>query len=480
MRSLLSTFLLVFFFVSSASAATAVMPLGDSGTLGAYSANDFGIGGYRAPLWSRLTQEGYAVDFVGSVNGPAPQGVDPDHEGHGGWRIDDLDGSIDGWMASSRPDVILLMAGANDIIQGYGVSATVSHMDSLLAEIFVDRPSAVVLLGTLWWVPTPNFYNYDISQIQGVNANLPSLVSKYSNQGRIIQLVDQYNLGWSPSDFNADQIHPNANGYFKMAQAWHDPLANHLSGAGLSPDGTIINGHTGGSLNASSGVWTFGTPWDANNWYILHNGSSAFGGVGSELEVSNGGQLYALGTDNHWYVWTGSTWIMGSPSGGPENISPDGTIISNGTGSLTTTAGAWTFGSSIAGGWNILLNGNSAQGGGGSKMEVNNGGKLYALGTNNNWYVWTGTWVPSNPNGNDNISPDGTAISGGSGSLITSLGTWTFGTFRGSGNWDLLLNGNSAGIGSELEVSQGGQMFGVGTDGTWYRYNGSTWVHGSP
>ncbi len=27
------------------------------------------------------------------------------------------------------------------------------------------------------------------------------------------------------------------------------------------------------------------------------------------------------------FVWTGSTWIMGSPSGGPENISPDGTII---------------------------------------------------------------------------------------------------------------------------------------------------------
>jgi lysophospholipase L1-like esterase len=205
-----------------------VMPLGDSATLGAYSANDFGVGGYRAPLWSRLTQEGYAVDFVGSVNGPAPGGVDSNHEGHGGWRIDDLAGSIDGWLATYRPDIILLMAGGNDIIQGYGVNTAMSRMDTLLGKIFTDRPNAVVLLGSLWWVPTPNFYNYDINQIKDMNNRLPALVAKYAQQGRAIELVDQYNLGWGVTNFGVDQIHPNASGYAKMAQAWHDPLAHRL------------------------------------------------------------------------------------------------------------------------------------------------------------------------------------------------------------------------------------------------------------
>ena len=213
------------------TARTAVMPLGDSGTLGAYSASDLGIGGYRAPLWSRLTQEGYAVDFVGSVNGPAPAGVDPDHEGHGGWRIDDLADSIDGWLGTSKPDIILLMAGANDIIQGYGVNTAMSRMSTLLGKIFTDRPNAVALLGSLWWVPTPNFYNYDINQIQDMNSRLPGLVAKYAQQGRTIELVDQYNLGWVAADFGADQIHPNANGYAKMAQPWHNPLTTHLVAA---------------------------------------------------------------------------------------------------------------------------------------------------------------------------------------------------------------------------------------------------------
>jgi len=483
MKSLRLAFVITLFMIvaSSAFAATAVMPLGDSGTLGAYSSNDFGIGGYRAPLWSQLTQEGYAVDFVGLVNGPAPAGVDPDHEGHGGWRIDDLAGSIDGRLASSRPDIILLMAGANDIIQGYGVSGTVAHMDALLGRIFVDRPSAVVLLGSLWWVPTPNFYNYDVTQIQTVNGQLPGLVSKYTQQGRVIQLVDQYNLGWVPSNFNADQIHPNATGYAKMAQAWHDPLASHLSGTSpLSPDGTIISGGAG-SLTAASGIWTFGTLYSSGNWNILRNSTSAGGAIGQKLEVSNGGQLYALGTDNNWYLWTGSSWVLGNPSGGVGNVSPDGSIVSNDSGSLITSSGTWTFGAQVvANGWNVLLNSNSAGGGVASKLEVSNGGKLYALGTDGNWYLWTGTWVASNPSGNNNTSPDGTTISGGVGSLVTTSRMWTFGTARSGGNWDLLFNGTSVGIGSELEVSQGGQMFGVGTDGTWYRWTGSTWVHGTP
>jgi lysophospholipase L1-like esterase len=478
-----SALLFVLWFISSSCmAATAVMPLGDSATLGAYNANDFGIGGYRAPLWSRLIQEGYAVDFVGSVNGPAPAGVDPDHEGHGGWRIDNLAGYIDGWLANSKPDIVLLMAGGNDIIQGYGVSTTVSRMDALLGRIFADRPREVVLLATLWWVPTPNFYNYDINQIQSVNSMLPGLVAKYKQQGRTIELVDQYNIGWTASDFGDDQVHPNDSGYAKMAQAWHNQLASHLGSApAVSPDGSIISGGSG-SLVTADGVWTFGQAYGSSNWYILLNGNSAAGAIAGKLEVSNNGHLYALGTDGNWYVWNGSGWPSGSPSGN-SSISPDGTAISGGSGSLTTSQGIWTFGSSVGfGEWNVLLNGSSARGGAGSKMEVSNGGRLYALGTDGNWYVWAGSnWVRGTPaDAIGSISPDGTAISGGVGMLTSVDGTWTFGAFEGGNNYDMLLNGNLVGIGSKLEVSQGGHMYGVGTNGNWWLWNGSTWINGTP
>ncbi|MBS2964878.1 GDSL family lipase, partial [Actinocrinis puniceicyclus] len=63
-----------------------VMPLGDSITDGNQTP-----GGYRIGLWQRFVSAGYKVDFVGSLfNGPSTLG-DHDHEGHSGWRIDQID-----------------------------------------------------------------------------------------------------------------------------------------------------------------------------------------------------------------------------------------------------------------------------------------------------------------------------------------------------------------------------------------------------
>src|SRR5215471_3584594 len=80
-----------------------VMPLGDSITDG------FNVpGGYRVGLWQRLVAGGFSVDFVGSqFNGPATLG-DHDHEGHSGWRIDQIDANIVGWLQTTTPRTVLL------------------------------------------------------------------------------------------------------------------------------------------------------------------------------------------------------------------------------------------------------------------------------------------------------------------------------------------------------------------------------------
>ncbi|MEV5745599.1 hypothetical protein AB0L30_36545, partial [Microbispora rosea] len=73
-----------------------VMPLGDSITEGTQVP-----GGYRIGLWQRLAAGRYMIDFVGSqYNGPGSLG-DHDHEGHPGWRIDQIDANINGWLRNS-------------------------------------------------------------------------------------------------------------------------------------------------------------------------------------------------------------------------------------------------------------------------------------------------------------------------------------------------------------------------------------------
>lgn len=206
------------------------MPLGDSQTLGAYSASDFGIGGYRAPLWYQLVANHFAVDYVGSQNGPATADVDPNHEGHGGWRIDDISGSIDGWIASTNPQVILLLIGANDIIQGYSIDTAIARMNVLLDQISAAAPTARVLVSTLLWGPQPNFYNYGLAQIQDFNSRLPALVSTRAAQGKPMTLVDMYSQsGVVAGEFNADGVHPTATGYAKMAGVWYTALTPFLT-----------------------------------------------------------------------------------------------------------------------------------------------------------------------------------------------------------------------------------------------------------
>src|ERR1044071_4924198 len=95
-----------------------VMPLGDSITEGTQVP-----GGYRIGLWQRLSGAGYRVDFVGTqFNGPSALG-DHDHQGHPGWRIDQISANITGWLGTAQPRSVLLHIGTNDILQNYNVSS---------------------------------------------------------------------------------------------------------------------------------------------------------------------------------------------------------------------------------------------------------------------------------------------------------------------------------------------------------------------
>jgi hypothetical protein len=187
------------------------------------------------------------------------------------------------------------------------------------------------------------------------------------------------------------------------------------------------------------------------------------------------------------FVWLLST-IVAASSAHAGTVSPDGSILVE---NLTTPAGTWTFGapSGPAGNWIINLNGQPAASGVGSEMVVANGGVLYALGTDSNWYLWvnegwTRTSLPTLPTAPAMPltvpSPDGSVLLG---SLQTPDGTWTFGAVDPSapGNWYINLNGQQAanGIGPELVVANGSQVYAIGTDGNWYVWSNGAWYPAS-
>ncbi|MBS2966792.1 ricin-type beta-trefoil lectin domain protein [Actinocrinis puniceicyclus] len=207
------------------------MPLGDSITDGNQTP-----GGYRIGLWQRFVSAGYKVDFVGSLfNGPSTLG-DHDHEGHSGWRIDQIDANITGWLNTYRPHSVLLHIGTNDITQNYNLPGAPSRLSTLIDHITAADPTAEVFVAQI----IPLGYASGDAAVQTFNAAIPGIVQSKVNAGKHVHLVNMHSA-LTASDL-VDGVHPNAGGYDKMAAVWYSAL--------LSVPGSIGNG--GGPSPSSS------------------------------------------------------------------------------------------------------------------------------------------------------------------------------------------------------------------------------------
>jgi hypothetical protein len=105
-----------------------IMPLGDSITQGYHDS-------YRRHLWSALIRAGFVVDFVGSMThgygtDAQTEDFDRDHEGHWGWRTDQVLAHIDTWAARAKPDIVLVHLGTNDIGVGQEIDETAREIES--------------------------------------------------------------------------------------------------------------------------------------------------------------------------------------------------------------------------------------------------------------------------------------------------------------------------------------------------------------
>lgn len=190
-----------------------VMPLGDSITEGTQVP-----GGYRTGLWQRMAAGGYRVDLVGSqFNGPSSLG-DHDHEGHPGWRIDQIDANITSWLQATNPHTVLLHIGTNDVLQNYNLSGAPGRLSSLLDRITAVAPSAEVFVATI--IPLSN--SGQESAARTFNATIPGIVQNKVNAGKHIHLVDMHSA-LTTADL-IDGIHPTATGYDKMAATWYTAL----------------------------------------------------------------------------------------------------------------------------------------------------------------------------------------------------------------------------------------------------------------
>jgi hypothetical protein len=226
-----------------------IMPVGDSITAG-YTDNpnwnvpfDFG---YRGALYD-LLQANFPgrFTFVGAspepwnnaagklLTPPTPPSpdlrlVDQDHHrGYGGWNATSISNYIGLWLASDDPDIVLLMAGINDIGPGSSAPPTAAEngLTAIVETIVAHKPDTEVLVAQI----TP--YSGDTPALVHYNTWIRTvLVPGFQARGKHVSTVDQFAAlldgnGAIDSSLFANGInHPDQVGYDRMAKIWFDGL----------------------------------------------------------------------------------------------------------------------------------------------------------------------------------------------------------------------------------------------------------------
>ncbi len=232
---------------------------------------------YRYNLWKKLIDDGVDFDYVGSMTDHYNCGTpifpdynghtfDTDHEGHWGWRCDEIinggnssncagSGNLPTWLGTYTPDIALIHLGTNDMRLdwngGLGVAETINELKDIINLLRSDNPNIIILLAKL--IPVDGAVFNWASNIEPLNAEIPSIATDMQNENSPIIIVDQHS-GFDATLGNDtfDGAHPNANGEEKMAQKWFDAIQGILgSGFGLNIKTYLEGPFNGIQMNAS-------------------------------------------------------------------------------------------------------------------------------------------------------------------------------------------------------------------------------------
>lgn len=127
------------------------------------------------------------------------------------------------------PNVVLLMAGTEDMVRGEDLSSAPERLDHLLDEVVKSYPRAAVVVAEL-----PPIEDAD-SNARSVafNAAISGIVRPKVDEGRRISIVKMSN--YMTVDDLQDGLYPTDHGYSLMAQAWYDGIKEAESKNWLAP-----------------------------------------------------------------------------------------------------------------------------------------------------------------------------------------------------------------------------------------------------
>ena len=258
-----------------------ILPFGDSITAGTHAVGEY-PGPYRIKLWEKLNEKFKDINFVGPrQNGPTKD-FDQDHAGYGGLTINRLANNravkdypgfkdfVDTLEGSNQtPNLVLLMAGTNDLLGEDTAETALGDLEKLLGKITGSFKDAKVLVSSI-----PPF-DVDGSKFNGISdkdakaGKVGSFNKGISGIAKGFTNVSFVNVGGSlgTGDLVSDGVHPTQAGYAKLGNEWFSEIESLIpntylkatnpgevpSGNSGNPGSEVPGGDSGGNPGGGAG-----------------------------------------------------------------------------------------------------------------------------------------------------------------------------------------------------------------------------------
>lgn len=190
-----------------------VLPLGDSRVEGGRP--DFES--YRYWLWSRLVQNSWEVDFIGTRSDDADypdvsgRCFDNEHEGTGGAITTDILNTLEDATFQPEPEVALLGIGGNDLLEtGRSVAEIIGTMNEIIDNLQARNANITILVEQI----APGKSNFmtpeATNRLNQFNAEIINVASAQTTNTSKVVAINMAS-GWQDS-YLADDVHYNETG----------------------------------------------------------------------------------------------------------------------------------------------------------------------------------------------------------------------------------------------------------------------------
>ena len=206
-----------------------ILPLGDSRVEGA----TFNSVSYRYDLWRHLVNDRWDFDFIGTQFDHSSYPVllgktfDPDHQGIGGFRTQDILDRIDEFLEElGAPDIVLLGIGGNDLVHNVPVPTAIENINQTIDLLQNSNSNITIFIERIAPGRSNIMTPENIAVYLEFNDSISTLADSQTTDNSRVIAVDM-SVDWT-DDYMADNLHYNELGAKEVADRYYEAIETAL------------------------------------------------------------------------------------------------------------------------------------------------------------------------------------------------------------------------------------------------------------